>query len=64
MTLDNDQKKMLAIATSLGGVAGAVYIYFRQKSIEEARAKTTVHSAPVYDTKAKVKVIPTEGGGI
>lgn len=64
MTLGNDEKKLLALVAAAGGVAGLGYIYYRHKSIEEARAKTTVHLAPVYDEKTKTMVIPTHGGGV
>lgn len=64
MAFGNDEKKLLALLAAAGGVAGLGYLYYRHKSVEEARSKTTTFGTPFYDPKAKVMVTPTEGGGI
>lgn len=67
MALGSDDKKTLALLAAAGGVvgmAGLGYAYYRQKSVEEARAKTTKFGTPYWDEKLKQTVIPTEGGGI
>lgn len=67
MALDNDDKKLLALVAAAGGVAGMAgigYVYYRNKSVEEARAKSTKFGTPYWDQKLKQTVIPTEGGGI
>ena len=64
MTLGNDEKKLLALVAAAGGVAGLGYVYYRHKSVEEARAKTTKFGTPYWDENLKQTVIPTEGGGI